>query len=298
MKSPIFCGLSAFPITPSDRNGRVEKNGLSRIISQLGNAGVDSIGLLGSTGTYMYLDRSERKRAIEIARETAAADIPLIVGVGALRTDEAERLAVDAEQAGAAGLLLAPVSYTPLNSEEVFQHYVSIASATRLPLCIYNNPATTHFTFDVSLIERLSKIDNIIAVKYPGAPASEIASVITPLRDALPADFALGFSGDWNAANALIAGADAWYSVAAGLLPLPCLKLTRAAQSGNHDEVDRIDHILQPLWDVFKELTSLRVMYAAADIMGLTNSNPPRPILPVERSEHQRIMQVLTELSV
>jgi 4-hydroxy-tetrahydrodipicolinate synthase len=298
MKSSVFHGLSAFPITPCDPNGHVDENGLSKIISRLTNARVDSIGLLGSTGTYMYLDRAERRRAVEIAGKAADSAVPIIVGVGAMRTDEAERLAKDAEAAGASGLLLAPVSYTPLNDEEVFQHYASVAGATRLPLCIYNNPTTTHFTFDVPLIERLSKIDNIIALKNPGASASEMPSIVEPLRNATPSGFAIGFSGDWNAASALMAGGDAWYSVAGGLLPIPCLALTRAAQAGKDDEARRIDELFQPLWDLFKELSSIRVMYATANILGLTNSNPPRPILPIEKSEYNRVAQALEKLAL
>lgn len=298
MNSSIFHGLSAFPITPCDPYGRVDQGSLSKIISHLAKARVDSIGLLGSTGTYMYLNRAERRRAVEIALKASDSTVPIIVGVGAMRTDEAGQLAKDAQQAGASGLLLAPVSYTPLNDEEVFQHYAAVAGATRLPLCIYNNPITTHFTFDVPLIERLSKIDNIVALKNPAAPASEMTSIIQPLREALRSGFAVGFSGDWNAANALMAGGDAWYSVAGGLLPVPCLAMTRAAQSGNNNEVNRIDHILQPLWELFKELSSVRVMYAAADILGLTHSNPPRPILPIEKFEYKRITQALEGLSI
>lgn len=298
MKSSVFHGLSAFPITPCDPNGHVDENGLSKIISRLTSARVDSIGLLGSTGTYMYVDRAERRRAVEIAEKAADSAVPIIVGVGAMRTDEAERLAKDAEAAGASGLLLAPVSYTPLNDEEVFQHYASVAGTTRLPLCIYNNPTTTHFTFDVPLIERLSKIDNIIALKNPGASASEMPSIVEPLRNATPSGFAIGFSGDWNAASALMAGGDAWYSVAGGLLPIPCLALTRAAQAGKDDEARRIDELFQPLWDLFKELSSIRVMYATANILGLTNSNPPRPILPIEKSEYNRVAQALEKLAL
>lgn len=297
MNSSIFHGLSAFPITPCDPYGRVDEGDLSKIISNLADARVDSIGLLGSTGTYMYLDPAERQRAVEIAVKAGNSTVPIVVGVGAMRTDEAEQFAKHAEQAGASGLLLAPVSYTPLNDEEVFQHYTAVAGATRLPLCIYNNPTTTHFTFGVPLIERLSKIDNIVALKNPAAPASEMPSIIQPLSNALPSGFAIGFSGDWNAANALMAGGHAWYSVAGGLLPIPCLALTRAAQAGKDDEVQRLDQLLQPLWDLFKELSSIRVMYAIANIMGLTHSNPPRPILPIEKSEYNRIAQALEGLS-
>ncbi|GGD34595.1 hypothetical protein GCM10011335_42060 [Aureimonas glaciei] len=57
-----FQGLSAFPVTPADENGRVDVEMLAQLVYWLCNAGVDSIGLLGSTGTYAYLTRQERSR--------------------------------------------------------------------------------------------------------------------------------------------------------------------------------------------------------------------------------------------
>jgi Dihydrodipicolinate synthetase family len=65
----FLTGLSAFPITPSDANGRVDVSGLRHLLSRLTAATVDSIGLLGSTGSYAYLSREERRRAVETAVE-------------------------------------------------------------------------------------------------------------------------------------------------------------------------------------------------------------------------------------
>ena len=82
-----FTGLSAFPITPSDADGRVDADALRRLLAPLVAAGVDSIGLLGSTGTYAYLARAERRRAVAVAADAVGGRVPLLVGVGALRTD-------------------------------------------------------------------------------------------------------------------------------------------------------------------------------------------------------------------
>jgi hypothetical protein len=57
--------LSAFPITPSDAEGRVDIAALRMLVGRLRAASVGSIGLLGSTGTYAYLSRSERRRAVD-----------------------------------------------------------------------------------------------------------------------------------------------------------------------------------------------------------------------------------------
>lgn len=70
---------------------------------------------MGSTGTYLYLTREERRRAIEAAVAYTENRVPLVVGIGALRTDETIRLAQDAKVLGAAVGLLSPVSYAPLS---------------------------------------------------------------------------------------------------------------------------------------------------------------------------------------
>ena len=206
---PIFHGLSAFPITPADERGIVDTDGVMLLTARLAEAKVDSIGLVGSTGTYAYLTRAERRRAIRAAVESVGGRTPLIVGVGALRTDDAQDLARDAEAEGADALLLAPVSYTPLTEEEAFRHYVAVASATGLPLCIYNNPGTTHFTFSPTLLGRLAEVPNISAVKMPLPSAVPVASELTALRAGPAGSLAIGYSGDWGAAEALLAGADA-----------------------------------------------------------------------------------------
>jgi 4-hydroxy-tetrahydrodipicolinate synthase len=190
-----------------------------------------------------------------------------------------------------------PSSYTPLTDEEVFQHFVAVAAATDLPLCIYNNPSATHFSFSDALVARLTAVPRIVAVKSPAPPPSDAAAKVNALRQRQPADFAVGYSGDRHSAHAVLAGGVAWYSVVGGLLPCPSLALLRATQAKDAAEVRRIDATLQPLWDLFKEFGSLRVMYAAANLLGLTDAQPPRPILPLGTPERARIARALAGLN-
>ncbi|WP_349957664.1 dihydrodipicolinate synthase family protein [Rhizobium sp. ZPR3] len=292
----LFTGLSAFPITPTDTSGRLDIAALTRLLERIRLAGADSIGLLGSTGGYAFLSRDERRRAVQATIASVGGKIPVIVGVGALRTDEAQALARDAKAAGADGLLLAPVSYTPLLEEEVYQHFVAVAEAGDLPLCIYNNPGTTKFTFSDGLIARLAKVANIVAVKMPLPQRGDFKEEMSRLRQETPKGFAIGYSGDWGAAAGLLAGSDAWYSVVAGLLPAEALALTRAAQAGDTAEVERLDQKFQPLWNLFKEFGSFRVMYAIAEALDLCRVDPPRPILPLSAAEKPRVKSALDHI--
>ncbi|CAN7503040.1 dihydrodipicolinate synthase family protein [Neorhizobium tomejilense] len=289
----LFHGLSAFPLTPTDTEGRVDAEALARFLERIHHAGADSIGLLGSTGGYAYLTKEERKRAVAVAVECIGGKTPLVVGVGALRTDDAQALARDAKAAGADGLLLAPMSYVPLNEDEVFQHFVAVAEAGELPLCIYNNPSTTRFTFSDSLIARLSEVSNVVAVKMPLAAGDDYAGELARLRQITPGRFTIGYSSDWGAADALLAGCDTWYSVAAGLLPGPALALTRAAQAGDIVEAARLNKAFEPLWTLFKRYGSFRVMFVIADLLDLAHIQPPRPVLPLPKDAEDDVRLAL-----
>lgn len=290
--------LSAFPITPADADGVVDTGALRALLNPLVEAGVRSIGLLGSTGTYPFLARDQRRRAVEAAVAAVGGRVPLLVGVGALRTDEAVRLAQDAKGAGAAAGLLAAMSYTPLTEDEVFAHCEAVARESGLPLHLYDNPGTTHFRFTPALVGRLARVPGIVAVKSPAAEPEAVAGQHEALRAAVPAGFALGYSGDWNAVAALLAGGETWYSVVAGLFPGPALAMTRAVEAGDAAEARRLNARLEPLWDLFRTYSSLRVIYACADLLGLCRAAPPRPILPLAGEARQRVADTLDALDL
>ena len=294
----LLRGLSAFPITPANAEGRVDAVSLRKLVARLCAAEVDSIGLLGSTGTYAYLSRSERRRALDAALEEAAGQVPILVGIGALRTDEAVRLAEDAKAAGAAAGLLAPVSYTPLAEDEVFEHFATVARASGLALCIYDNPSTTHFRFSPALIGRLSRLPGIVAVKSPAPEPPAVAAHLAELRGLVPDGFSLGYSADWNSVEALIAGGDAWYSVVAGLFPRISMAMVGAARNGDAAEARRLIERLDPLWCLFKEFSSLRVIYAGVELLDICRAELPRPILPLRGAARQRVAAVLESLDL
>jgi 4-hydroxy-tetrahydrodipicolinate synthase len=292
----IAHGLIAFPITPMDAAGRVDTAALRRLVRRLVEAQVDAVCVLGSTGSYPFLDRDERRRAIEAGAAEIDGRLPLMAGVGAMRTDHAICFAQDAAAGGAGLGLLAPVSYTPLTEAEVETHFAAVAGEGGLPLCIYDNPASTHFAISDVLVERLSRIPGVVALKSPSPPGPEAPERVLALRARTPEGFSVGFSVDANAAEAMIAGGDAWYSVLGGLFPAPVVAIRRAVAAGDIETARRLDRALHPLWDLFRELSGLRVVYAAAGLTGLCDTDPPRPILPLALAARDRVAAVIDAL--
>jgi 4-hydroxy-tetrahydrodipicolinate synthase len=295
----MFRGLSAFPLTPTDEQG-IDGTAYATLVARLAAVGVDSIGALGSTGGYAYLTREQRAHAAKIAVE-AADGVPVIVGIGALRTAHVLALAEDAQKAGASGVLLAPMTYQPLTEEEVFGLYEDVTRELSVPLCVYDNPGTTHVNFTDELHGRIAQLPNVGSIKIPGVPddPAQAKARVGALRALIPDTVTIGVSGDYTAARGLNAGCDAWYSVVGGTFPQAALALTRAAQSGDLDRATDLSDELEPLWALFRRHGSLRVISAAASHLGLTGEpNLPLPLRGLDEAARQDVVGVLSALKL
>ncbi|VXB08462.1 dihydrodipicolinate synthase family protein [Citricoccus sp. K5] len=294
----MFTGLSAFPLTPL-RHDALDEPAFIGLVERLVAAGVDSITALGSTGSYAYLDRDERARVARAA-VAHAGDVPVFVGIGATRTSQVLAHAEAAQEAGAAGLLLAPVSYQPLTEEDVFELFRTVTSNSSVPVIVYDNPGTTRFTFTMELYARIAALGGIESIKIPGVPADpeSARTHIQQIRDVIPAEVTIGVSGDAHAADGLLAGCDVWYSVIAGTLPEAALRIVRAVRQGSPAEARAESQRLVPLWELFaRHGGSIRVMAAVAEQLGLAQeSSLPLPLLGLteaQRAEVARVIEVL-----
>lgn len=298
--SSIFTGLSAFPLTPL-QGDQIAEQEFTNLIARLAASGVDSITALGSTGSYAYLAPDERARVARLAVEHAG-ETPVFVGVGGLRTSHVLAHVESAEEAGAAGVLLAPMSYQALTVGDVFELYRAVTEHTRLPVIVYDNPGTTHFTFTNDLYARIAELPGIASIKIPGVPNNPEAAAkhVACIRATVPEHVTIGVSGDPFAATGLSAGCDAWYSVIGGTLPEPALTITRAAQEGRADEAVTASERLTPLWDMFRDFGgSLRVTAAIAEHLGLAPRGClPLPIQGLTETQRARVVQVIDELGL
>lgn len=281
----MFQGLSAFPLTPL-KEGTFDEQAFINLLRPVVDASVDSLGILGSTGSYAYLTVEERGRIARCA-VAHADDIPVIVSIGALRLDDILRLADDAQAAGVSGVLMAPVSYQRLTEDEAFNLYETVTRQLSVPICIYDNPATTGFAFSDELLFAVAALPNVGSIKLGRVPED-----LSQVRARLPDTVTLGIAGDWRAASALQAGFDVWYSVLAGLFPQTALAIAR---SGNNAESER----LEPLWEMFRHYGSLRVIAAAAEMMGKVAAPAlPFPLQALQGEPREALAKLFVSLDL
>lgn len=296
----MFTGLSAFPLTPL-KNDAVDEGAFVRLIARLREAKVDSITALGSTGSYAYLSSEERSRVSRLAVEHAGGT-PVFIGIGALRTSQILTNAENAESAGASGLLLAPMTYQPLTDDDVFELFRTITAHSSLPVIVYDNPGTTHFTFSTELYGRIAKLPRIASIKIPGVPADpeQAQARVQEIRAAVPEYVTIGVSGDGKAAAGLSAGCDAWYSAIGGTLPALAMGIIRATREGRFSDAAAESERLAPLWQLFAEFGgSIRVIAAIAERLALApKASLPRPIQGLTEDQRERVAGVIDALGL
>ncbi len=287
-----FTGLIAYPLTPFDPDGAVSHEDLHGLADRLASSGIDAITVLGSSGSFAYLDRSERSRVARTAIEAVDGRLPVAVGISSVGTREVLDAAVDAQAAGAAGLVLSPVSYVPLTDDEVMAQVRSVCAATDLPVCLYNNPGTTQFDYSLQVVAELSSLPEVVAFKDTAADAATYNARLVDLAALTTGPFSHGVSGDLLMMTGEVA-ADAWHSGPAALLPRYYALLRSAVITGDRTEIDRVRHVLAPLVDHVAGLRKISGLHLLARACGVAAGDPRPPLLPSPGSELRGLGRLL-----
>ena len=287
----VFTGVVAYPLTPFDADGAVNSAELALLVDRLAQSGVDSIAVLGSSGSFAYLDAEERKQVLAKAIEAAAGRMPVAAGISAVATREVVAGARAAEQLGADGVVISPVSYLPLTDDELVALVEEAASATTLPICLYNNPSTTQFSIDVELVARLAHVPTLVAFKDTAATPAEFAQRSARLRGSLDRPLSHGVSGDSLIATGEVA-ADAWHTGLAALLPASYLAFRAAVIQGDSARIAAERSRLVPVVQAVQRLRKLSGLHALGRACGVDAGDPRRPLLPIAGSEQRDLARL------
>ncbi|PFG37134.1 4-hydroxy-tetrahydrodipicolinate synthase [Flavimobilis soli] len=288
-------GLIAYLPTPVQHDC-VDVAAFARLVERATAAGVDGLGVLGSTGAAMHLSREERAEVVRAAVEHT--DLPVVAGVSGLRTSLVRAHADDAQAAGAAAVLLAPVGYVPLVDAEVIALFTDVLVGLDVPLVVYDNPGTTRVDMSRGLLAELATLPGVGGIKTPGPTTGpgESRRRVAELRAALPDGVTLGFSGDASGPAGLLAGADTWHSTVGGALPDVVVPLARAARAGDETVQDAVAN-LAPLWDLVRANTGVRVSATLVELLGLVETpSLPRPLLPLDGDDRAAAARIIAAL--
>ena len=160
-----FGHLLTAMVTPMTTDGTVDIDAGVTLAEHLVDHGHDGLVLNGTTGEAPTTHAPEKAELVRAVVEAVGDRAVIVAGAGSNDTSHAVRMAEQAADAGAHGVLVITPYYSRPNQEGVYQHTVAVADATDLPVMLYDVPGRTVVRYSAETFDRLAEHPRVVAVK-------------------------------------------------------------------------------------------------------------------------------------
>jgi 4-hydroxy-tetrahydrodipicolinate synthase len=286
-----FQGCGTALVTPFRPDLSLDEETFRAFVRRQIEAGIHFLVPCGTTGENPTLEPDEHHRVVEIALEEAKGKVPVLAGCGGYHTGEVVALAREMEALGVDGILSVTPYYNKPTQEGLYEHFLAIAAAVKIPIVIYNVPGRTGVNVEPATMRRLAGIDNIVGVKEASGNIAQMANLCATL----PPDFAV-LSGDDAITLALAGlGGRGVISVASNVIPAEMAALAQACLDGRFEDARALQRKWLPLMEVnFVESNPIPVKWALAR-MGLLTPVYRLPMVPPSPASRERIEKTLAD---
>jgi 4-hydroxy-tetrahydrodipicolinate synthase len=161
-----FGRLLTAMVTPFNKDGAIDWDGVARLAEHLVATGHDGIAVNGTTGEAPTTKSSEKLEIIRVVKSVVGSKVVVLSGAGDNETSYTVEQAKRSEDAGADGLLVVVPYYNKPPQAGVEAHFRAVAAATSLPIMMYDIPGRTGIEIENDTIVRLfESVENIVALK-------------------------------------------------------------------------------------------------------------------------------------
>jgi 4-hydroxy-tetrahydrodipicolinate synthase len=180
--------LDAGLATPFDDGEGVDAESISRLVAKAQESGCHGVVALGVTGESARLTDEERRLVVKKVVESANG-MPVTIGTTAASTKAAISYSLEAQEMGAAAVMIsAPATGKP-NLDSLFSHYERIAEVVDIPIVVQDYPQTSGVHMPPAFIARLA--ESIPAAQYLKPEDPPTPTKITVIRNLVGDKFAI-----------------------------------------------------------------------------------------------------------
>lgn len=282
-------------VTPFNDDGSVDYQSLMRLVEYQIQNGVDFLCVLGTTAETPTLTAVEKKKIKQMVVERVNGRVPILLGVGSNSTQSVIDTLQNDDMTGVDAVLVVVPYYNKPSQEGIYQHYKAVASATKLPIVLYNVPGRTGVNMTAETTLRLARdFDNIIAIK-------EASGNITQMDDIIkhkPESFDV-ISGDDGITFPLITlGAVGVISVIGNAFPREFSRMTRLALAGDYQNALTVHHKFTELFKLLFVDGNPAGVKAMLSMMGMIKNRLRLPLVPTRITTYEQMRQILDELKI
>ncbi|SOZ19309.1 Dihydrodipicolinate synthetase [Cupriavidus taiwanensis] len=288
-----FQGIYTPAITPLTPDGKIDNAAFGEVLESLIDAGVHGIIIGGSTGEYYAHTTEERLGLAALAKEVIGSRVPLVVGTGAVRTEDSIEFARGAKAIKADAILVGSPPYALPTEAENAVHALTIDQAAGLPIMLYNYPGRMGVSMGREFFRTVTSASkNFVAIKESSGQTAQLHMLATEFHDI---DISCGW--DDQALEFFAWGARSWVCAGSNFIPREHIALYEACVvEKNFDKGRRIMAALMPLMDFLEGGKFVQSIKHGCAVAGLRAGGVRAPLQDLDDTGKRRLEAIIAEL--
>ncbi|MGE8554966.1 MAG: dihydrodipicolinate synthase family protein [Chryseobacterium jejuense] len=284
-------GIYPAVLTPFTKEGKIDFEMFAINTEAQIKAGVHGIILAGTLGEASVLETEEKFELLQYAKKITTGRIPVILNLSENTTQNAVNFAQKAKELGADGLMLLPPMRYKADSREVVEYFKAVATATDLPILIYNNPVDYGIYVTLEMFDELIEHPTIQAVKESTRDLANVTRMINRFGKRIKI---LG-GVDTICLETLLLGADGLVAGLVDAFPNETMAMYNYAKAGQYDNAVAIYRWFMPLLELDIHPKLIQYIKLAATAEGISNPYVRAPRLELQGEEAERVKKIIEE---
>jgi 4-hydroxy-tetrahydrodipicolinate synthase len=275
-------------VTPF-KNGPLDEEAYRALIERQITQGIHGIVPCGTTGESPTLSHAEHKRVVEICIDQVKKRVPVIAGTGSNNTTESLDLTKHAEAAGADYALMITPYYNKPTQEGLYQHYKTVAGATKIPIVVYNVPGRTSVNLLPETMARLAQIPNIVGLKDATGDLKQGAKTLELCGDKITV-----LSGDdFTTLPLMCVGGQGAISVVSNVVPADMTGMCNAFFKGDLKGARKLHYKMWPLIEAMFYETNPAPVKTAMKFLGMITGELRQPLCSMSEANDHKLRAVM-----
>ena len=285
-----FEGIFTPIVTPYYNDFSLNGNALTETVEHLIAAGVHGIVVAGSTGEYYAQDPEERLEMMTRCAGLINGRVPIVIGTGAIRTEDSIMYAEAAKKAGANALLVATPPYAHPTGREIALHALAVDRAANLPVMLYNYPGRMSVDMDEDCLDRLGRSPNFCGIKESSGDINRLHLLAREYPH-----IALSCGMDDQALEFFAWGARSWVCAGSNFAPEAHIALYKACViEGDFTKGRAIMSAMLPLMRTLEQGGKfVQCIKYGLTLRGIDAGPPRKPLQPLNKDDKRELAEVI-----
>lgn len=275
--------------TKLNEDGSINLEKTQQSIDRLIVNGVSGIIVLPMLGENASLEPDEREAVVRAAKEVVRGRVPLLSGLAEISTTNAITTAKRYQSFGAEGMMVFPSLGYKTDLRETAAWYKAIASASDLPIMIYNNPIAYGVDVTPAILKELAECPTIVAVKEETGDVRRVTDMYIELGDR----FAIFCGVDDQIVESMSLGAVGWVSGMTNAWPAECVHIFNLCAAGDYESARKLYRVMTPSFHLDTHVKLVQYIKMAEHIVYGAPEWTRSPRLPLAGEERERIIATI-----